>query len=356
MCALRHLSFRYPAPAPPSVCVAPVMIKKPSSLFSAVLWLAAAVAGPSAVTSAPSPAGETRIAKWKDDRKAAFMMMFDDCCPTHVTNVYPQLHRRGMTGTYYIVGNKPERKARLGFWDKEAPASSSTVYGNHTLNHRAFTDADDAEREISGCNELIHRLMPGKNPRLISYASPGGAKHATTMEELAAITAKHRLVLRPPFQGHGAGVHFHTGADVLRAVDKALAVGSAEYVIFHGVGGDWLSFDGAEFAVLLDGLEARRGDLWITDHVSVYKYETQLAAASVRVLGSDARQVRLALESSAAPDLHDQPLTLLTRVDALWKQCRVTQGGRVAVVPASAGVLRYEAVPGGGEVLIQPVR
>lgn len=334
---------------------------KLTTLFSSSSLLlacaAAALTMPSATASAQVPSadqpGDTRIAAWKDDKKAAFMMMFDDCCPTHVTNVHTQLHRRGMTGTYYIVGNKPERKARLEFWEKEAPASPHVVYGNHTMNHTGFTDVASAEADIVGCNELIKRVIPGKNPRLISYATPGGAKHAITQDEIKTIIAKHQLILRPEFRGHGAGIHFKTGADILRAVDKAMAGGTAEYVIFHGVGGDWLSFDGAEFVNLLDGIETRRGELWITDHVSAHKYETERATAAVRVLTYTTRSLRIELTSQADGALYDQPLTLVTRVPDTWKSCRVTQGAVVVTVPVSESSVRYEALPGAVPVLIE---
>ena len=261
------------------------------------------------------------------------MMMFDDCCPSHVTNVFPELKKRKMTGTFYVVPNKPERLAHLAFWEKEAPASPYAAYGNHTLNHKAFTDAANAEAEIIGCNEFIMRVMPGKNPRLISYATPGGAKHATTAEEIKAITAKHNLVIRPTFQGHGGGIHFKTGADILKVVDKAVATGSSEYVIFHGVGGDWLSFPGGEFVALLDGLQTRRADVWITDPISAYKYEKERDTASVLVVHADARSIRLELKSRTDATLYDQPLTLVTGVAPAWKQVRVSQGASKVTVP-----------------------
>lgn len=301
-----------------------------------------------------SAAGDTRVARWKNDRKAAFMMMFDDCCPTHATNVYPELDRRGMTGTFYIVGNKPERLARLDFWEKQAPASPHVVFGNHTMDHRAFQDVASAEKDIVGCSELIMRLVPGKNPRLLSFATPGGAKHLVSETQIGEIAARNHLVVRPAFAGHGAGVHFRSAADVLRALDKAVAAGGVEYVIFHGVGGDWLSFDGREFIALLDGLEPRRGDLWITDPVSLHKYQTERATASVKILKSGPGELRLSLDCDADTALYDQPLTLATQVDPSWKKCRATQGGRSAVFDAVAGVVLHEAIPGAGEIVLSP--
>jgi len=300
-----------------------------------------------------SPAlGDTQVAKWKDGKHAAFMLMFDDCCPSHVTNVFPELLQRKMTGTFYVVVNKPERLARQSFWEKDAPVSPYVVYGNHTLNHRAFKDAADAEREIVGCNEFILRIMPGKDRRLISYATPGGAKHATTADELAAILGRHDMIERPSFQGHGAAIHFKTAADILKAVDKAISGGTSEYVIFHGVGGDWLSFDEAQFVALLDGLETRRSEVWITDHISMHKYEKERDSAKVGVTKADTRKILIELTVGTEAALYDESLTLITHVPASWKECQVSQGERKTIVPVAEGTVCYDAMPGPASILL----
>lgn len=329
------------------------MIKHLLSALLLFTSLAAVLPQAAPARTASGEPGDTRIAKWKDDKKAAFMMMFDDAAPTHVTNVFPELVKRNMTGTYYTIPGKGEYKSRLAFWENVAPAAPGVVYGNHTTTAGAFKSAEHAEEVIVGANEVIHRLFPGKNPRLISYVSPGGMKHAITQDEINAIIARHHLVLRPPFKGHGAAIHFKTAGDILRAVDDAVASGGSEYVIFHGIGGDWLKFELDEFTAMLDGLEERRADLWITDHISVHQYETTLASASVRVLETSARAIKLELSSRADATLHDQPLTLVTRVPGAWKNCRVTQGKNAVSVPVSEGLVRYEALAGAAPVLLE---
>jgi hypothetical protein len=283
------------------------------------------------------------------------MMMFDDCCPTHVTNVFPELQKRGMTGTYYIVNEKPERKARLEFWENEAPNASNVVFANHTVSHKALTSMEQAEQEIVGCNELIYKVSPGKNPRLISYATPGGPKHEVTEEQVKEILGRHNLVLRPPFGGHGGGVHFKTGADVLAAVDRATASGQQEYVIFHGVGGDWISFPMPEFVALLDGLETRRDALWITDHISVHKYETERNATQVETAEVSDRKILLTVKTSADAALYDQPLTFITKVPPTWKACSVTQNGKSTQVTVVNGEAKFEALPVNGSIQLEPV-
>ncbi len=56
-------------------------------------------AGPASAADEPGP---TRIARWKDDKACAFILMFDDSMPSHVKHVVPELTERGPTGTFYV--------------------------------------------------------------------------------------------------------------------------------------------------------------------------------------------------------------------------------------------------------------
>jgi predicted neuraminidase/peptidoglycan/xylan/chitin deacetylase (PgdA/CDA1 family) len=323
-----------------------------AALSAALLAIAS---GAACGQNAEPEIGATRIERWPDGKKAAFLMMFDDACPSHVGNVVPELARRGLSGTFYPIPNKGEYKARLAFWEQEAPALPGIVYGNHSYSHKAFESAEHAEQEMLRANEVILRLFPGKTPRLISYASAGGVKHAITGEQIKELAAKHDLIVRPPFQSHGAAVHYKTGESILKDIDKAMGVGGMAYVIFHGVGGDWISFPLDQFHVLLDGLEERRESVWTADPISVHKYETERDTAKATLTKSDAAQLQLELTCSADAARYDQPLTLVTEVPKTWTTCRITQVGRSVTVPAVAGAVRYAARPDAGTITLDQV-
>jgi hypothetical protein len=101
-------------------------------------------------------------------------------------------------------------------------------------------------------------------------------------------------------------------------------------------------------------LQDNRELLWITDPISWHKYLTERKAAAVKVLAGDSRQIRLQLACTADPVLYDLPLTLATRVPSEWKACLVTQGPAKTSVPAVNGVVRYPAMPGAVEIVLQP--
>lgn len=303
----------------------------------------------------PGPeTGATKILKWKDGKQAVFMLEFDDSCESHIRNVVPELKKRGMVGTFYInPGNGPFKNKRSA-WENDVPAAGM-VLANHTFTHSHALDVADFENELTLCNDVIHKCYPGrKQPRLISYGPPGGIpkeKWLVTKDEVNASLAKLHLIERPSF--FGPPIHQKSGADVLKVLDQALAKGDMGYLVFHGVGGDWLVTPMEWFLPLLDKLEANRDLVWITDPISWHQYVTERKSAEVKLLAAEAKQIRLQLACSADPALYDLPLTLATRVPSDWKSCSVKQGTSKTIGTPSGGVVRYEAVPGSAEIVLQ---
>ena len=72
-------------------------------VFATALFL---IGTPRAEAAEPADTG-TQILKWKDGKKAAFMLGFDDSAPSQLENVVPELERRKIIGNFYLVtGNK----------------------------------------------------------------------------------------------------------------------------------------------------------------------------------------------------------------------------------------------------------
>ena len=308
------------------------------------------------VSCAAAEPGETHVARWMHDKKAALLLMFDDSMPSHVKNVVPELKKRGLVGTFYVNPGKGEWGTFKNAWEKEIPAAGME-YGNHTHTHQGILSMDGGEQEIGKCNEAIQKVFPErKSPRLISFGVPGVKKGAwlITKEQLKELLDKYHLVERPHVGDRFALINLKTSAEMLKVVDKAIEDGSMDSVAFHGVGGEWLSVPLTTFIELLDGLETRREKLWITDHISAYKYETERASAEVKVLDAGAKQIRLSLTCKADAQLFDQPLTLITQVPARWQKVQVVQGAVKTAAAANGGTLQFEALPSTEPIVIQP--
>jgi peptidoglycan/xylan/chitin deacetylase (PgdA/CDA1 family) len=309
--------------------------------------------------------GATRVARWAGDAKGAFVLMFDDSWPSHFQVAAPELAKRGLTATFYINPGKGEYLKFRGEWESNV-WRQGLAYGVHTMTHKGVKDFSDADREIGDCARVIRGLVPGTQERLVSYARPGvgkGAWNITDAQE-AELLQKHRLINRPLFTGHGAVYHLQTTAEMLALADKAVAKGGLEYLVIHGVERinpkwsyqDFWALKQEVFLPLLDGLKERResGALWIADHIAVHQYERERDTAEVRVLSVSDRRISLDLKSPTDARLYDQPLTLVTKVPAAWKQCRVAQGTNQYLRTASGGEVKYPALPNRTPVILMP--
>lgn len=296
--------------------------------------------------------GATRIARWQGDRQAAFVLMFDDSCLSHVQHVVPALTARGLTGTFYVNPGSGQWAAKRQAWEKDIPAAGMD-YGNHTMTHKGIRGDEEAEREIGGCSEVITKLFPGT--KLISWGQPGGIKPENwtlTKDQLAALLKAKNLIPRPDFGGRGAMAGVNNAAQMMGLVDKAVKTGGMEAVIFHGVGGDWITTPLPVFTEFIDELAKRRDQVWITGHIKAHQYATERDGATVTVDKAGAKGISLTLASTADAALYDQPLTLVTAVPAAWKRCTVTQGATKSTVEVSAGSARFDALPGGGPIVL----
>lgn len=325
------------------------MKARPLALFLTALLMGATVA------SAADAPGATRIAKWKDDKACAFILMFDDSITSHVKNVIPELTKRGFTGTFYVNPGAGHYLGSKQVWEKEIPAAGFEL-ANHTLTHKGGKTAADIAHEISACNEAIHATTPNLPwPRLVSYGQPGGIPKENwpvTKEELKVLLTQNHLVDRPDFGARGAAITLKTGPQMLAHVDKAVTDGSMECIIFHGVGGDWIATPMPVFLELLDGLVQRKDKVWITNHIPAHQYATERDASTVKIITKDATKISLSLTCAADAKFYDQPLTLVTTVPADWTTCSIDQGKRHIEASVKNGTVSYDALPGSELIVI----
>lgn len=312
--------------------------------------------------------GDARVAPWKDNRTGVFLLMFDDGWPGQVDVAVPELQKRGLTATFYMVPNKGEYKARLAKWT-EAAKSSAVVYGNHTMTHGGVRDYEHSKTEIGECTRLIRdelQPVPGKPNRLISYARPGVGEGKWTLsaDDEARILRETNTVSRPPFAGHGAVYHWKTLEQMTALADKAVAEKDMNYLILHGVeriGAKWQDMWPLKqdiFFPLLDYLKDKQDkkELWVTDHITWHQYKTERDAATVKTLKVVGNGIQLELKSSADPKLYDLPLTLIADVPAHWRECNITQGSAKFRAAVTGGKLVFDAVPDGQPISIWPVQ
>jgi hypothetical protein len=308
----------------------------------------------SAALAAP---GDTRVANWKDDKKSAFLIMLDDSVETDLSNAIPSLQKRGLTATFYINPGLNHYKKHADEWENQVSKMPGVVLGNHTMMHDGLKDYDSADADLKQVDAIINRVQPGKQPHLISFAKPGVSKDKWTItdEDYKKVLATNNLIPREiPGLNASQFNNLKTTEGMLAIVDKGIEQGVAKAILFHGIGGDWLATPMEVWNPFLDGLVERQDKVWITDHISAHKYETERKVAKVSTLSSDAKSIKLDLKSDTDPQLYDYPLTLVTKVPANWKSVTLTQGDKKSTATPADGHVMFEAVPNGAVITLQP--
>jgi peptidoglycan/xylan/chitin deacetylase (PgdA/CDA1 family) len=301
--------------------------------------------------SAHGAEGETQILKWKDGKKAAFMLAFDDSAPSQLKNVVPELEKRKIVGNFYLVTGNKLYAALKRRWE-DAAKSPYVAVANHTFTHKGVNNAAELEPELALCNEVLYKLKPeGKQPRLFGFGRPGGVPWKVTPQEQTEALTKHQLCDRPPFAG--PPINYKSAEAAIAVVDAAIAKGEMGHLDFHGVGEDWLVTPVEWFTALLDRLEAVRDQVWITDVVSWHQYVTERGSAEIKSVKVEKDGISLELGCKADPALYDLPLTLSTKVPAEWKSCVVTQGANTTTVTVQDGAVKYDALTGGGVITLK---
>ena len=308
--------------------------------------------------------GDTRVANWKDDKVAAFSLNFDDSMPSHVDNAIPALKARGLTGTFFVNPGKSHFQDNEQFWQNLL--NEGQEMAPHTMNHNGASSYDEAVYEIGESAKYVWDVYGVPHyTELHAYASGGGVTWTgLTREQRLEIDDSFLMINR--YHYDTLEPHWHSdrlprskggntsASSLISFFDGAVSEGKWEAILFHGVGGGWISIDLDQFITFVDYLETKNNTVWIGPWINVYKYDMERFSAQVQVLQSTNDTIKLRLSSDIAAsgfithdvNLYNEPLTLITQVP--WSSVTVTQGSSSKTYTTSNGEVMYEALPNVG--------
>jgi hypothetical protein len=294
----------------------------------------------------PDRYGEPQVMPFRDGKAGAFTMVFDDSMISQADNAIPLLNARGLVGTFYLNAGLERYAHRRETWEVICPKFGHE-FGNHTWHHQGAKDLAEADFEIGEASRHIWKLYPNKS-KLLLFARGGGTTWGVSRDEINTLMAKHLAVRRP--RSSSVSDESGTAATITSFPQRAIDEGTWVLVLFHGVGGEWISTNLQSFVDLLDFLVAHRDQLWIITEGAGYRYQQEHQAITRVALDSPtdtgfsvviecdpAKVVTLGLPFVEA---YDEPLTVRVRVPASWSHFTVKQGDAMR---------EYQALDTGGE-------
>jgi peptidoglycan/xylan/chitin deacetylase (PgdA/CDA1 family) len=250
------------------------------------------VATGAAIASAEPP-------RWPDGARAAIVLTYDDALKSQLDVAVPQLDEAGLKGTFFLSGTFDE--ADVDRW--RAAARGGHELANHSVFHPCPERSFKAERqyyaesysvagmlrEIGAMNTLLHAIDGGT---VRTYATPcsqsivGGVDYIPALrksglvkfvraggDQTAIVTDIDALdpYAVPSF----ATVNGPDGAALVAYVQRVAGAGGLGVIMFHGVGGDYLTVSADAHRTLVTYLREHRREIWVGTFNEVLSYAEQ---------------------------------------------------------------------------------
>jgi len=257
--------------------------------------------------SAQAPAADPPFA-WPGSHHAAIVLTYDDAVPSDLTIAIPQLDRAGLKGTFFLMG-KAMHVDDLPRW--RAAAAAGHELGNHTINHPCARGTYQMPVQYNSESYTVDVLLSEINTmNVLLTAIDGHTKHAlaTPCEQTKVGTGADTKDYIAPLKASGlvsyirdssvpvvevkpdsaittatvpklTGIGFigTTGADMIAWVKEVEKSGGVGVIVFHGVGGDYLSVSAEAHKELLDYLSSHRAEIWTAPYTEAMDYVTKHA-------------------------------------------------------------------------------
>ena len=239
--------------------------------------------------------------KWPAGKKAAVMLTYDDGLESQRRYVIPQLEAHHFHGTFFLYGAYVKSND-IPQW--RAISKRGHELGNHSIYHPCMDSKADTmsahcrSLDCYSVSEILNEItimnsflsaIDGKTEH--SYAYPCGQFMAGNEDYSAPLLEKGVTKFARIGSSDGVisnldSINFSkvptfvatTGCKaeaMINYVKQAIDKGGFAVIVFHGVGGDYLTVDAAEHQKLIDYLAAHDKELWVGTFSEVLGYLRQ---------------------------------------------------------------------------------
>ena len=234
--------------------------------------------------------------QWPHHKKAVIVLTYDDALLSQLDTAVPQLKRAGFKATFFLTSDIDSQT--IPRW--RALARQGFELANHTVFHPCSSGEDNPVssdhytpqqiiREIEVMNHFLF-AVDGKNDRTFAYpcteTTVGGIDYVDTLRYYGLVKYAriggdtgsvitdfaHLDLLRVP----SFGLEDSTSAGTLIGFVQAVAErGGMGVIMFHGIGGDYITTSAKDHQGLLNYLAKNRKTLWVTTFQEAMDYVTK---------------------------------------------------------------------------------
>lgn len=232
---------------------------------------------------------------WPEHKQAVIVLTYDDALLSQLDTAVPQLERAGFKATFFLTADLNYNT--IPRW--RALSAAGFELGNHTIFHPCLPSEDNPVssasytpysmiREIDYMNDFLF-AVDGKMRRPFAYPCAetlaGGKDYVDTLRKYGLssyaraggdssaviIDFKHLDLLRVPSYGLNGG---ETGEQLIAFVKAVQQKGGMGVIMFHGIGGDYITVSARAHQQLLDYLKKHEATIWVATFQQAMDYVT----------------------------------------------------------------------------------
>lgn len=229
----------------------------------------------------------TAETNWPEPNKLAVSLSYDDALASQLDHAAPALKKFGVTASFYPKLSEPVFNARLAEW--RALAEAGHELGNHTLFHPCSASGENRDWvpahqnldtyvleqiriEVETANAFL-KSLDGQTER--TYTPPcldTKVKDGNYIEHVSDLFVSVKSAERLPDGWVRTELPENmTGAELIALVEESAKEHKLLNLIFHGIGGDYMSIAPAAHEELLRYLTANPDKYWVDSYINIMR-------------------------------------------------------------------------------------
>ncbi|MEO8414086.1 MAG: polysaccharide deacetylase family protein [Ginsengibacter sp.] len=305
------------------------------------------------------------IARWKDSKKAALSLTFDDCINGQFTVALPLLNQYNFKSTFFLTIKNVQPQA--GGWGLiQQAARDGHEIANHTMTHPFMHNllTDSMAFEFDECNRLIKQNIPFAKAETMAYPYGDGGDSSAADQLvrdvaykyfIAARAVQYRSVFYNEYDfAKTNDDYYRVNSEMIvdsnsiktfpQHLDSTIKLGAWYAPTYHGIENGWLIVKKEDFEKQLQQINERKDLLWIAPFVNVIKYIKERSCANIKIIKDEKHKTVLRLTDTLNNSTWNEPLTINVKLNGKVK--RVMQNKKSIMFSIINNTLTFDAVPG----------
>lgn len=318
------------------------------------------------------------VCKWNDDKKAAVVLTFDDWSPGQYSIAVPELKKRNINGTFFIILSSVEPWNHP--WSEVIKtADYGNEIGNHTQTHPDLSKISAArlDSEIRSMKDTLDKHVTSQT--VVSLAYPLGAYNDQVLKEVKesghiaarsvfSVSQNYTYNFAPKENDYFQILTYQmdgsrSTSDFFQQIKNIINGGGLLTYLYHSLDNAQGTYNDNWFAkVLQDSLQKQldtlvsvRNKVWITTLGKAIKYHREATCAKIiEEIPYNGQQWVVNLTDTLSNNgLYNQPLSIKLKTNGV-KYLEIAQNNQALKIDSVFNdTLLFHAVPNAGQIILK---